>query len=185
MTSLRWLLFASLAVNVFVLGAAAGGGLAGLRLVHRAELERPAPAPKAGGLIDPRLVFDALDETRKRELRREIRSTFRTLGPQLRKVSGAREELLDALQADPFDEARARRAYETLVQKYKDVRETGYDQLFEVLVSLTPEERQRIVAALRDSEQRLWMGRGRPGRKGGVQPDAEIAPPPPPPGDAP
>ncbi|MEL7029621.1 MAG: periplasmic heavy metal sensor, partial [Pseudomonadota bacterium] len=142
------LLFGSLALNVFILGTLVGGSFVGARVVHPEKYDRMVASADIGAPpIDPRIVMQSLEPDRRRELTKTARTSIRKLGPQMRDLRQSRQAFIEALTAEPFDEAAARSAFGTLRETDMTLRGRGYDSVFELVLELTPEERKRVGEA--------------------------------------
>jgi uncharacterized membrane protein len=138
----RWLLmalFASLAVNLIIVGS-----LAGAVWRHRGP-------PAGAGVVIPNLLGYAstfAPERRKEiwELTREERSRMR---PFRREVRAAREETTKALAAEPFDRQQFLAAQSKQAEAEHRARAAVQDLFLKIAESLTPEER-RAFASWRD-----------------------------------
>ena len=134
----RWLLvalFASLAVNLVIVGSVAGAVWR-----HR--------GPHAGaGVVIPNLLGYAstfAPERRKQiwELTHEERSRMR---PFRREVRAAREETIKALAAEPFDQQQFLAAQSKQAQAENRARAAVQDLYVKIAESLTPAERRAFA----------------------------------------
>ena len=138
----RWLLvvlFASLAVNLVIVGSVAGA------------VWRHRGPPAWAGVVIPNLLGYAstfAPERRKQiwELTREERGRMR---PFRREVRTAREETSKALAAEPFDRQQFLAAQSKQAEAENRARAAGQDLYLKIAESLTPEER-RAFATWRD-----------------------------------
>ena len=138
----RWLLvvlFASLAVNLVIVGSVAGA------------LWRHRGPPAWAGVVIPNLLGYASTfppERRRQiwELTRDERSRIR---PFRREVRAAREETIKALVAEPFDRQQFLAAQSKQAEAENRARAAVQDLYLKIAESLTPEER-RAFATWRD-----------------------------------
>jgi uncharacterized membrane protein len=138
----RWLLvalFASLALNLLIVGS-----LAGAVWRHRGP-------PTWAGVVIPNLLGYASTfspERRKEiwELTRDERSRLR---PFRREVRAAREETIKALAAEPFDRQQFAAAQSKQAEAENRTRAAVQDLYLKIAEGLTPEER-RAFAHWRD-----------------------------------
>lgn len=89
------LLFISLAVNLFVIGAAAGAFLFGARLHGRMAVPRGAPVMLAAAA--------ALPDDQKEAYRQTLRAEAGVVGPKLREAHQLRRQAWMRLGTDPLD----------------------------------------------------------------------------------
>jgi uncharacterized membrane protein len=134
----RWLLvalFASLAVNLVIVGSVAGA------------VWRHRGPPAWAGVVIPNLLGYAstfAPERRKQiwELTRDERSRMR---PFRREVRAAREETIKALATEPFDRQQFLAAQSKLAEAENRARAAVQDLYVKIAESLTPEERQAFA----------------------------------------
>lgn len=154
---LHILLICSLVLNIFVIG-----GLAGAAIVwKRAEAERPlVGAGRAGRL---RQAAMNLSPQYRRELRRTIAGTLRTLKPQIEEARAARLEAGRLLVEPEFDQPAFKSALDRARTADLAIRARLEATIAEFAVSLPAEEREA-----------LGQGLMRPGpaarRQGGARP---------------
>src|SRR4051794_14820628 len=100
----RTLLFASVAVNLLIAGAAIGA------YTSRVRLERPV-SPVAGRLAGPRAMMAALPQETRVKVRDELARTWTETLALRQQAAQARRDAFDTAAADPFDAARVRAAF--------------------------------------------------------------------------
>ena len=160
----RWVLLASLALNV-VLGAALA--LPWLASDH----DRPRHARTHGRdhMPSPRHVRRVLGEDRAdvveavmKRHRPDIRATF----PPLRE---ARRAAHAAIAADPFDGAALERAFADLRARDADSKAAIQAMLVELMAQLTPAERRKVIDSMpkRERVRRRGDDASREGRREG------------------
>ncbi|MEM9750159.1 MAG: periplasmic heavy metal sensor [Pseudomonadota bacterium] len=185
--SRRWrsvILCGSVALNLFLLGAIVGGGLAGLRLAKSNAGPRVPVTADYKGAIDPQVVVGALDHGQRRKVRREILGAVREMRPVFDEVIEARGAALEVLEAEAFDVEAFRAALTRLEEAEQVARLRGYETFASISEDLNLEDRQRVAGALRE-DRRLHQVRRRIHRHmrhGGPGPHG---PPPRRPGDYP
>ncbi len=140
MNRFRWLvavLAVSLIVNLVLIGFMAGRFSAG-------SMHRPPFDPMMGIRAPTRF----LSEERREELKPVIRQ-FREAVPSLRRLRGTQRALYDALTADPFE----RQPLEATLARFRSNllagQEAGHAAFVNLVESLTPEERARMLEGIR------------------------------------
>jgi len=135
----RWLLvllFASLALNLLIIGLMAGTAW---RFRHAGGPPVWAPPNLIGYSM-------SLDRERNRALRDATGSMRHALKPLRREIQQARNAVTDAIVADPFDQARFDTAQARLVELENKAREQTLALYNQIARNLTPEERRRYKA---------------------------------------
>lgn len=133
----KWLLIASLATNLLVVGVVAGAWFHG----HRHGLFRAPGGPSDFGLL---YFSRTLPEERRGEVRkllREGRADLRTRRDEMTKL---RQAAAEALAADDFTPERLRQAMDAIGGAEMAKRDAGVDVLMKVVAILTPEDRKRL-----------------------------------------
>ena len=140
----RWvtfLLFGSLALNMFLIGVVTTGIVVGSKVGEVAK-EHGGP----GHLV--RRVMRTLPREDRRALRREMRD----VRPQFRAIMDARpelhEDIADAVAADPFDVEALRDAFARLRESNLQAMALGQNLIADFAESLTPEQRAEIADEL-------------------------------------
>lgn len=149
-----WLLIASLAVNLFLVGLMAG---------HRFS---PPPIPDSvPGTVfgDLRRMADVLPA----DTRREIRDLFESHRPEifsgLRGIRSARDDIREILRTEPYDPEALNAAFAVLRQRTDQVQSIVHGALVDVAGRLGPDERLSIV---RTPDRHGGRGRGGPSDRG-------------------
>jgi len=144
-------LFASVALNLFVIGAVVGGLVVASR-EPEAPVEpaaRPGPALWAAGSQLP-------PETR-REFRRMLREEGAQGGQRLREARQARRAAWETMAKEPFDEAATNQALDQARLLEMNARRDVEHRIVRFAGRLPADERARFAAALspasRDGEQ--------------------------------
>lgn len=132
----RWmlvLLFASLALNLLIIGLVAGSAW---RFRHG--------GPPHHGWAPPNLIGYAMSLERGRsKALREVTGPMRhALKPLRREIHAARGEVTAAISAEPFDQARFDAAQARLVDLESKARQQALALYAEIAKTLTPEERR-------------------------------------------
>ncbi|MEI7598779.1 MAG: periplasmic heavy metal sensor [Aestuariivirga sp.] len=151
---INWLvvtLVASLAVNLLVAGAAAARWYVGAGPERYARLTQTQ--------LIPRFFFRDLDRARRMELLGVLKTQDKQVREGRRAVKAQVTELADALETEPYDQARVTAAVEGFTAKSEALFMTGGEAALSVIDQLTPEERKMMAQHLRNREDR---GRGKP-----------------------
>ncbi len=135
----RWLvttLVGSLALNLILIGAAAGFVWRHFPAFQAAGFQRPPNLLNYAGTLPPQR-FKALMVLTDEQLQ-----SVRPLRQQLRE---AREEMVSALTAEPFDKVRFQTAQERLLAADRKAREAVFQLYAGIAVHMTPEERRAFA----------------------------------------
>lgn len=142
------LLFASLAVNLFL-----GGLMAGRWFDHPPHGPRPPHMERAEGSA-PGWMQRALGPEAAPILEEVWQARAADLEPIREALDRSRDAVGDAMAAEPFDP----QAYAAALQEMQDLRSRLYpiinDVMTEVVSRLTPEQRQHVVERSREWERR-------------------------------
>jgi Spy/CpxP family protein refolding chaperone len=133
----------------------------------------PMPRGPGAGLMHG--AFRELPEEDRQALRQAMRERFRDIRPHFREMHEARNALADALAAEPYDEAAARAAFDSMSASMIVMSEMGRDVMLETFAKLTPEQRKRVADAMRKDRDRMMMRWRKDGRDGGP---GDMPPPP-------
>ncbi|CUH82452.1 periplasmic heavy metal sensor [Tropicibacter naphthalenivorans] len=146
---LRVVLFASLALNVLVIGLAVGAVLHG-------------PPDRGKRDRDPALPFTrAFDDHQRGELRDRLRADFDATRGQGPGFMAGYQEALSVLRADPFDADRLRDLLDDQGRVADARRKRGQDVLATYLGSLTPSERAAYADRLQAELEEIMAKRDR------------------------
>lgn len=159
----RWMviaLFASLALNLIVIGATAG-----FLWKHRFELVGGTAPHLAPNLLG---YSSTLPPERRKELWSRTEDERRNVRPLRRSLREARDETLKALTAEPFDQERYLASQSRLLAADQKAREAVYKLYGEIAVNLTPEERRGFLR---------WRDKRRPQQNLLDEPDKQAADP--------
>lgn len=158
---MNWLkaaLVASLAVNLLFVGAVAARWYAGHGPERYARLTQTQ--------LIPRQFFRDLDRDRRMELLSVFRASDRQVRDGRRAVKAQVLALADALEAEPYDAARARAAVAAFTARSEDLFATGSTSALTLLGMLTPEERKLMAQHLRARDERPRSGKDANGKDG-------------------
>lgn len=151
----RTLLFISVAFNLLILGAVAGGYGAGVRL------QRDAPEAAIARMPGARAFMAALPDETRVKVRRALAESWVESRSVRQAAAQARREAFDAAAAEPYDAQRVRAAFARVRQADQAAIGVFQDDIVEAFADLTPQERQDAIAALR---------RAPPARRASVMP---------------
>lgn len=134
----RWVLPASLVVNLLLLGILAGGLLAG----------HDRPPGRDGG----RIGFNPLEQAVPEPARAKVSAVFErdreARRQTFRELREARAAVREAMQRTPYDSAAAAAALDQLRDRSVAVQNAFHQLMLAVTEALTPEERAAFVEAL-------------------------------------
>lgn len=143
-TRIRWLLVASLALNL-VFATALGTRL----LTHRMHA---GSGPISGaGFPSPRALHRHLNETERSALRAALESRRELFREQAREARRARRDVERALLAEPFERDALDDAMQRVRQHSGGLAEHAQKAIVELAASMDAEGRQRLATALRHS----------------------------------
>jgi len=130
----RWLLvalFASIALNLVIVGSVAGA------------MWRFRKPPPWAGAITPNLLGYAstLSPERRKQLWEQTAGERRHIRPFRREVRAAREETVKALLAEPFDQAVFKSAQQRQAEAESRARQAVQELYVKIAAGLSPEER--------------------------------------------
>lgn len=171
----RWLLFLSLALNLFLLGVVVTGTLINWQ-------NRALGIGGGGHPFSPRAIAEAVPEA-ERDKAREIADSRR--GEQreaLREVRRARMAVYRLLD-EPFDRATMEAALVRMREADARLAMSGQETVLDMLEALSPEARAAVGAHIRDKGRERFRDRRGHGPRGPVDEPSEEpnddAPPPP------
>jgi uncharacterized membrane protein len=136
------LLVISLALNLLVAGAL----LSGYFRSHRASERMSGPSYTE---ILPRRFIHELGEERRRELSEVLGKYRKTFRDDRRALREAAMAAAGALDAEPFDPAKARTAIEAYGERSRGLVNLGLKAANDVIDRLKPEERKALAEQIR------------------------------------
>ncbi|HYD89204.1 MAG TPA: periplasmic heavy metal sensor [Vitreimonas sp.] len=139
----RTLLFLSVAANLLVIGAVAGGLAAGVRL------ERQAPGAVVDRMPGPRAFVAALPEDARAKVRAELAESWDDSRAARRAAMQARRDAFAAAAEEPYDVERVRAAFARLRAADQQAVGVFHDNMARAFGELSPEQRRHALAALR------------------------------------
>ncbi len=139
--TLAIILFASLAVNLFLIGAVIGGLVVGQRVHH----QRPAMAHGGQPLW---AAANQLPPEQRRAYRRLLRGEAGEVHSAMMQARAARAEAWRGLAADPIDPAAVKRDLNAARARELAIRNGIEARIVDFAVGLPPAERARLVEGL-------------------------------------
>lgn len=139
--TLAVMLFISLAVNLFLIGAVVGGLVVGQRVHH----QRPAMARGGQPLWS---AANELSPEQRRDYRRLLRGEAGEVRAGMSEVRAARAEAWRGLSAEPLDPAAVKRDLNAARARELAIRSGIEARIVDFAAELTPAERARLVDGL-------------------------------------
>lgn len=147
--SLRILLFVSLALNLLILGLAAGAVLSGgLRGLHPRAMELS---------VGP--LSDALEDEDRRHIRSTLREMARSGEPTRMTRGAALAELIAAVGAEPFDRAAVAAILDEQGAGFATLQRAAQEAYLDRLVAMGPQGRAAYAERLADRARPLMRDR--------------------------
>lgn len=143
----RWLLPASLALNLLLAGIIAGGVLS-----HRHDLGPPHRKFGFGPLEH------AVPAPARQRLEPVFESERATMHAAFRELRDARRQMREAMLHEPYDRDAASRALEEVRDRSAAMQDVLHNLLLSINERLTPEERRQFLEALERPVKRLPSG---------------------------
>ena len=163
----RWILWGSLALNLFLAGLLAG-------LLVRGEPTRGERGPRPSrSLMAAAERFDPQDRDGFRAL---LKQRARESRPRVRALREARREGAAAVAAQPYDPVTARAAFERARIQELALRRELEAEVLAFAARLDPQERAALAEAMRRRGGRGTGGRGREGPRDAPARDPGGAP---------
>lgn len=161
----RTLLFASVALNLLVVGAVAGAWSSGVRLEREGD-DRAVVSRLPG----PGAFLRALPPEVRDSMRDELAATW-TQSRELRQAAAqARRNAFAAAEREPYDAARVRVAFERLRAADQAAIGVFQNNVIDGLAELTPEQRRETLQALRRAAPAMRRDGVAPGGDGAARP---------------
>jgi uncharacterized membrane protein len=137
-------LVASLAVNLFLVGAVAGGLVVGQRLRgERPPMERGGPAPQPLWR-----AADGLPQPQAQAYRQALRGAGPELRMAMRSARSERAEVWKSLAAEPFDPAAAKQRLAQVREREADARGRIEERIVDYAAGLSPQDRAALAKGL-------------------------------------
>jgi uncharacterized membrane protein len=174
----RFLIIASLVVNLFLAGALIGVLVVGAKLVHDRDYARRVDDDRAGA----RNAFQAIPPERRRELARLLRQPAVEAAPDLRASREARRHAAELIAAPNYDAAAVEAALKQARDREFQARAKIDAALASRLAQLSPQERagfgQMMVRGPRGFDRGRDRDRDGDRDRRGDGPSTPEAPPP-------
>ena len=153
----------------------------------RQGLEPRRPLPSRDLTLPPGMYFSQLSPETRAKVRAQMQARRDVFRKQLADVLAARDEVIAAMGAEPFDPVAYRKALEHSAEVEARGRQQAVDFFASVITDFTPEERKAIAQSLNTramNRRQGWLGR-RLGQWRDGSPPPGISGGPPPEGPAP
>ncbi|QIG49664.1 periplasmic heavy metal sensor [Nordella sp. HKS 07] len=147
----KLLLVASLAVNLLIAGAA------GMSYFAPERIERWSGASFTQLL--PRSFLTELPDERRREFLDLLKSRRDAFRESRQDMTAAAQRFADALERNPYDEAQVNAAIDDFTRLSNDMVDSGTLMTRQIIQKLTPVERSKLAAAVRDRLERIQQRR--------------------------
>ncbi|MCX7359785.1 MAG: periplasmic heavy metal sensor [Alphaproteobacteria bacterium] len=142
----RTLLFASVALNLLVIGGVAGAWSAGVRLEREGD-DRATVSRLPG----PGAFLGALPPELRDSMREELTATWSGSREVRQAAVQARRDAFEAAAQEPYDAVRVRAAFERLRAADQAAIGVFQNSVIDGLAELTPEQRRETLQALRSA----------------------------------
>lgn len=137
----RWLLVASLVLNVFLIGGVA----AGLVAQHGVPFFGGHDRPRLMGLPSPHRIRAALPESAQPAIDAVFATRRQEMRPRIRALVEARQGVAAAIRAEPFDRAALEGALATLREREAAVAAGAQSAIAELASGLDADSRARLA----------------------------------------
>lgn len=171
---LRWLLIASLALNLLIIGAI-GGSIVAWKRHH------PGIGGSRGedyGLLG---FANTLQRDRRKEIAKEIRAEREKMRPLWLEMHEARRAAVDVMASDAYDPAKLKAALDRITEAETKLKTAGLAIFLKTAEALTPDERMALAEWWRKKRSRHFRfgdRRGPPAAPDDTPPpDKDDAPP--------
>ena len=157
LSTLGIVLVISLIANALLVGLWIGN------MVGRGSNTPVERGPRGGGedAVIARALESVLPDGARQDMRAAFRQGLREAAPYMRDKHQARQQLKDALAADPFDPAALQRAFEKIRAADERLTRSFHAVLSDELATLSPDQRAELVAWMdrMEARRRAWHGR--------------------------
>ncbi|EAQ01925.1 hypothetical protein OB2597_00870 [Pseudooceanicola batsensis HTCC2597] len=151
---LRWLLFASLALNLLIAGIVVG---------HAVADPPDRRVPRVDRIGGP-LTF-ALDHEDRRAIGKALRREYREARPSRSEIAGQYRNAIAALRADPYDPEQLETVFENQLDAARERMEIGQRLLLERIAAMDPTERRAFADRLEEGVERHGRFSGKSGKQ--------------------
>ncbi|PAQ07308.1 periplasmic heavy metal sensor [Mesorhizobium temperatum] len=149
--SIRILFAVSLAVNIFVLGAAAGAGY----MWHTQERQRDGAGDQRG----LRFAAAGLSPEQRKAFRQALAEARRQSAADIEAARAGREQIARLIEAEPIDAAAVSETLASVRQADMALRGRLEQAIVSFATTLTPADRARLVDGLRGRSNMLRRAR--------------------------
>jgi uncharacterized membrane protein len=152
---MRILVIASLALNVFGIGAIAADAI--MDRGHGGLFGHCRP-PRFVGLPSPRELREVLPEADQAKLKVLMEANRPQFHQRVDALFAARQQVADAVRAEPFDPARLETAFAALREREAAMAAGSQSWLAAFVAQLTPESRAKVAELLTRRHKRRDKG---------------------------
>jgi len=142
----RLLIVGSLALNLFGIGAIAADAV--MDDGPRGGLFGHCPPPRFTGLPSPRELRDILPESDQAKLDALLKANKERFQQRLQTLRAARQQVADAIKAEPFDRAKLATAFGALREQEAGMAAGAQDWLVELVAGLDQDGRAKVAELL-------------------------------------
>ncbi|MFZ1989185.1 MAG: periplasmic heavy metal sensor [Alphaproteobacteria bacterium] len=145
---------------LLVLALAGDAFFVGMSLRQGFQPRRPFPSRDL--TLPPGMYFSQLSPETRAKVREQMQARREVFRKQLADVLAARDQVIAAMAAEPFDLAAYRKALEHSAEVEARGREQAVDFFAAVITDFTPEERKAIAQSLNtkaSNRRQGWLGR--------------------------
>jgi uncharacterized membrane protein len=153
---MRILVIASLALNVFGIGAIAADAIMD-RDGHGGLFGHCRP-PRFTGLPSPRELREVLPDNDQAKLRELMEANRAQFHQRLDALFAARQQVADAVRAEPFDRGKLETAFAALREREAAMAAGTQDWLAAFVAQIEPESRAKVAELLTRRHQRRDKG---------------------------
>ncbi len=161
----RILLFASLAINLFLLGLLVGGWTQGIRILRPDVVGPTIDVP-----MNPEFNVRRLAQSLPEDTRKKLQAVMRGAAPDFREARrdavDARRGIYDALNAESFDQDQLEAAFAATRAADEKIRKISHNVFYEFTLQLDDQERALLVQSLENLVRERTMQNRRLNRQG-------------------
>jgi uncharacterized membrane protein len=153
---MRILVIASLALNVFGIGAIAADAIMGQD--GRGSLFAHCRPPRFMGLPSPRELREVLPDSDDAMLDQLLKANRARFHERLDALFAARQQVADAIRTEPFERAKLEAAFAVLREREETMAAGSQAWLADFIGRLDPESRAKVAELLTRRHQRRDKG---------------------------
>ncbi len=153
---MRILVIASLALNVFGIGAIAAGAI--ISQDGRGGLFSHCRPPRFMGLPSPRELHAVLPDNDQIKLNQLLQANRAGFHQRLDALFAARQQVADAVRSEPFDRARLEAAFAALREREAAMAAGSQAWLADFIARIGPENRAKVAELLTRRHQHRDKG---------------------------